>query len=748
MMLVGMFDLPFVRGLLHRHGSWSKSLVVLLLGLASTGVTCAAPTTAPAELSGWQQQAERVTITRDNWGIPHVHGRTDADAVFGLIYAQAEDDFNRIEMNYLKALGRTAEAEGESRIASDLRMRLMTDPVELQSLYATSPQWLQQLAVAWADGLNYFLATHPTVRPRVLTRFEPWMVLAFNEGSIGWDIESVSLAELEAFYGTPRIASLSAPASQSTREPGGSNGIAIAPQRSASGSSLLLINPHTSFFFRAEAQVQSDTGLNAYGALTWGQFFVYQGFNERLGWMHTSSGADAIDEFAETIVRKPDGLFYRHDGQDRPVQSRRVKIAYRTGAGLAEREFTVFRTHHGPIVRAAGDKWIAVQLMHEPAKALMQSYLRTKAKNYDEFKQLMELHTNSSNNTVYADADGNIAYFHANHVPRRDPRLDWTQPVDGSVAGNDWQGIHAVDESPNVRNPSTGWVQNTNNWPYSVAGDASPRATAFPAYMDQYGENFRGLHAISLLSGQQRFTLDSLLAAAFDSRLPAFDELLPPLFAAYKSLPDSDPLKARLAGQVAVLEAWDRRWSTESVPTALAVYWAQEMFRTMNADVASESIPLLRRVANDSTPNQRLEALATASGQLQKDFGNWRTPWGAINRFQRLTADIVQPFDDNGPSIPVGFTSSTWGTLAAFEAKTYPGTRRMYGTSGNSFVAVVEFGKRVRARAITAGGQSGDPKSAHFTDQAERYASGALRDVWFYPDDLAKHAVRQYHPGQ
>jgi len=748
MMLVGMFDLPFVRGLLHRHGSWSKSLAVLLLGLASTGVACAAPTTAPAELSSWQQQAERVTITRDNWGIPHVHGRTDADAVFGLIYAQAEDDFNRIEMNYLKALGRTAETEGESRIASDLRMRLMTDPVELQSLYATSPQWLQELAAAWADGLNYFLATHPTARPRVLTRFEPWMVLAFSEGSIGWDIESVSLAELEAFYGTPRIASLSAPASQSTREPGGSNGIAIAPQRSASGSSLLLINPHTSFFFRAEAQVQSDTGLNAYGALTWGQFFVYQGFNERLGWMHTSSGADAVDEFAETIVRKPDGLFYRHDGRDRPVQSRRVKIAYRSGAGLAEREFTVFRTHHGPIVRAAGDKWIAVQLMHEPVKALTQSFLRTKAKNYDEFKQLMELHTNSSNNTVYADADGNIAYFHANHVPRRDPRLDWTQPVDGSVAGNDWQGIHAVDESPNVRNPSTGWVQNTNNWPYSVAGEASPRAAAFPVYMDQNGENFRGLHAISLLSGQQRFTLDSLLAAAFESRLPAFDDLLPPLFSAYRSLPDSDPLKAGLAEQIAVLEAWDRRWSTESVPTALAVYWAQELFRTMNADVASESIPLLRRVANDSTPNQRLEALATASGQLQKDFGNWRTPWGAINRFQRLTADIVQPFDDDGPSIPVGFTSSTWGTLAAFEAKTYPGTRRMYGTSGNSFVAVVEFGKRVRARAITAGGQSGDPKSAHFTDQAERYASGALRDVWFYPDDLAKHAVRQYHPGQ
>jgi acyl-homoserine-lactone acylase len=747
MMLLESLESTLVRCVRRGQRPCSQALGALLLVLATAAVAIAAPAPPPAELAAWQQQAERVTITRDNWGIPHVHGRTDADAVFGLIYAQAEDDFNRIEMNYLKALGRTAEAEGESRIASDLRMRLLVDADELRSMHASTPAWLQELASAWADGLNYFLATHPQVRPKVITRFEPWMVLSFSEGSIGWDIESVSLPELEAFYGTPRVASLAAAQTEPARAPGGSNGIAIAPQRSASGSPLLLINPHTSFFFRAEAQVQSDTGLNAYGALTWGQFFVYQGFNERLGWMHTSSGADAIDEFVETIVRKPAGLFYRHDGQDRPVESRRVRIAYRSGGGMAEREFTVYRTHHGPIVRAMGEKWIAVQLMHQPVKALTQSYLRTKATNYAEFRQLLDLHSNSSNNTVYADADGNIAYFHANHVPRRDPRRDWTQPVDGSIGGNDWAGIHAVDESPNVRNPPDGWVQNTNNWPYSAAGAASPRAAAFPAYMDQYGENFRGLHAISLLTGSHRFTLDSLLAAAYDSRLPAFDELLPPLFLAYRSLPESDPLRTGLAEQVATLEAWDRRWATGSVATAVAVYWAQELFRTMQADVESESIPLLLRVANESTPGQRLEALASASRQLQQDFGDWRTPWGEINRFQRLTADIVQPFDDQGPSIPVGFTSSTWGTLAAFGARTYPGTRRMYGTNGNSFVAVVEFGKRVRARAVTAGGQSGDPASAHFSDQAERYATGALREVWFYPEELARHTVRRYHPG-
>jgi acyl-homoserine-lactone acylase len=176
-------------------------LLALAAALAATLAACAPSADTGAELAAWEQRARDVTITRDDWGIPHIHGKTDADAVFGLIYAQAEDDFNRIEMNYLNALGRTAEAEGESRIYQDLRMRLVVDHDSMKTLFASSPDWLRKLMTAWADGLNFFLATHPDVRPRVITRFEPWMVLPFSEGSIGWDIESVSLRDLEAFYG-------------------------------------------------------------------------------------------------------------------------------------------------------------------------------------------------------------------------------------------------------------------------------------------------------------------------------------------------------------------------------------------------------------------------------------------------------------------------------------------------------------------------------------------------------------------
>ncbi len=704
-------------------------------------VSCGLQDSPDSELARWEQRAHKVTITRDDWGIPHVYGETDADAVFGLMYAQAEDDFNRVETNFLISQGRLAEAEGEGEIWQDLRMKLFIDPEEMMALYQESPEWLKALMDAWADGLNYYLHTHPDVTPRVITRFEPWMVLTFSEGSIGGDIERVDLDELEAFYGAEaeEAASLSiderlAGLLAGYAEPSGSNGIAIAPSNTVNGNALLLINPHTSFYFRAEAHVRSGEGLNAYGALTWGQFFVYQGFNETAGWMHTSSNVDNIDEFLETVTEREGSLYYRYGEEERPVETREVTVSYKTDSGLAQREFTVYRTHHGPIVREVDGRWVAVSLMEKPVDAVIQSYSRTKAKNLQEFLEIMELHTNSSNNTVFADADGNIAYLHSNFVPVRDTRFDYARPVDGSDPATDWQGVHTLDESPNAINPVTGWAYCTNNWPYSAAGADSPRQEDYPPYMDPGGENFRGIHAIMLLQGRTDFTLASLMEAAYDSYLPGFEELIPALVRAYDQLPGADPRKAALAEQVEELRAWNLRWSVQSVPTSLAIYLGDELRLLVGEDA-------------QATADQLLEALASASEKLEGDFGTWRTPWGEINRFQRLTGDIESTFDDDAPSIPVGFTSSRRGSLASFGVRRREGLRRLYGTSGNSFVAVVEFGDRVAARAVTAGGQSGDPASPHFNDQAERYATGNLREVYFYPDQLRGHVEREYHPG-
>jgi len=726
--------------------------LVLLLACAALPACSTGTAASDKEVAAWEKQAQNVTIIRDTWGIAHVYGRTDADAVFGVIYAQAEDDFNRVETNYLNSIGRLAEAEGDKEIYRDLRMKLFIDPAEMKQQYDKAPAWLKPLMNAWADGLNYYLHTHPKVAPRVIKRFEPWMAITFSEGSIGGDIERVNLTQLEKFYsgGPPKTTSARAVAdgpAPAYVEPTGSNGIAVAPSNTTGRHSLLLINPHTSFYFRSEAHMVSEEGLNAYGALTWGQFFIYQGFNERVGWMHTSSGVDNIDEYLETIVRKGDKYFYKYGSEERPLTASTIVVPYKSGGGTASKTFTVFRTHHGPIVREADGKWVSVRLMQEPLKALMQSYSRTKAKSYKAFRDSMELHTNSSNNTIFADADGDIAYFHSNFIPRRDPKFDWTKPVDGSDPATEWHGVLSIDETPGLLNPASGWLYNTNNWPWTAAGPNSPKKADFPVYVERNGENPRGVHAVKVLTNRKDFTLESLVGAAYDSYLTEFDVMLPPLFKAYDGLPASSPLKSKVAEPIAMLKAWDRRWAVASVPTSVAVYWGEEIGRRVADEARKAAMSADDYAAAKGTPEQLVQALAAAMDRLETDFHSWKTPWGEINRFQRVNGDLVQPFDDAKPSIPVGFTSARWGSLASFGARTYPGTKKMYGNTGNSFVAVVEFGDRVRAKAVTAGGESGDPSSPHFADQAQRYSTGDLRDVYFYRPDVEKHVERQYHPG-
>ncbi|MGA7413041.1 MAG: acylase [Bryobacteraceae bacterium] len=699
------------------------------------------------EAARWAQEAQRVTIVRDDWGIAHVYGKTDADAVFGMIYAQAEDDFNRVETNYLNSMGWLAEAEGEAKIYQDLRMKLFIDPAVLKTQYAASPAWLKTLMNAFADGLNYYLSKHPEVKSRVIMRFEPWMALSFTEGSIGGDIERINLKQLEAFYGKQPVTETASVDESQPEEPRGSNGIAIAPSNTVAHHALLLINPHTSFFFRSELQMVSQEGLNAYGAVTWGQFFVYQGFNDRVGWMHTSSGVDAIDEYLETVEKRGGRFYYKYGSEERPVVAAEMSVPYKTEHGMAEKKFTVYRTHHGPVIREENGKWVSIRLMQEPVKALTQSYTRTKARNYKEYRQTMELKANSSNNTIFADAEGDIAYFHGNYIPRRDTRFDWTKPVDGSTPATEYKGLLPVDETPHLLNPKSGWLYNTNNWPWSAAGPSSPKKEDYPVYVEQGGESARGLHAIRVLENKKDFTLDSLIAAAYDSYLPWFEKTIPALIKAWDTAPADNLLKAKLAGQIELLRGWDVRWGVGSVPTSLAVFWGEEVRRSLG-EVAKKAGMSVEDYIGSKAPGEiLLWWLSAASDKLETGFGSWKTPWGDINRFQRLTGDIVQPFSDAGPSIPVGFTSSQWGSLASFGARAYPATKKWYGTSGNSFVAVVEFGDKVRAMAVTAGGESGHPESPHFNDQAKRYATGDLREVYFYRSQLKGHTEREYHPG-
>jgi acyl-homoserine-lactone acylase len=720
-----------------------RSLILALL-LATPAFAQAPP--PDAERARWAKTAAGVTIVRDDFGIAHVAGRTDADAVFGMIYAQAEDDFPRVETNYINALGRLAETEGEAALFRDLRMRLWIDPEDLQARHAGAPDWLRALTQAWADALNFYLATHAQVKPRVITRFEPWMALAFSEGSIGADYEGVSIPGVAAFYG--RIPEVAAASPDRLAEPAGSNGFAIAPSHSIDGKALLLINPHTSFYFRSEAQVRSGDGLGVYGASTWGQFFVYQGFNDHLGWMHTSSGVDTVDEFGIDVRKETDGSFsWRDGGNWRPFDTRAVTLRYRRPDGtMAARTFTTWSTSMGPVTRAEGRRWIATGLMFKPVEALQQSYLRTKANTLSSYLQVAKLRANSSNNTLVATDEGRIAYLHPQFVPVRDPRFDYTKPVDGSDPATRWRGEHDIEEVPQVIDPANGWAMNVNNRPWTAAGADSPKADRFPKYMDQAGENAREDHAIAVLTKTPKFSLDSLLEAAYDPHMTAFAQLVPTLLAAFDRLPAGDPRRAALAAPVASLRSWDHRTGEASVPMSLAVMWGEALATRFTA--AADGDYLIDYLTTVPTDAERLAAFGDAVARLTKDFGRWATPWGEINRLQRQTGDLVQLYDDARPSLPIGMASANWGALASFGADPSASTKRRYGSYGNSFVAVVEFGPKVRARAISVGGQNSDPAGPHFFDQAERYRTHDFRKVYLTGDDLTGHVVRRYSPGE
>jgi acyl-homoserine-lactone acylase len=731
------------------------SALISPLALAQTG---AAGGQHGKQYARLEHEAQRVTITRDNWGIPHVHGKTDADAVFGTMYAECQDDFKRVQSNLTWALGVSARAKGKKALWSDLRARLWHYPAAEKQDYKNSPKWLQKLMNAWADGLNWYILTHPKLHP-VIKHYQPWMAMAFTEGSIGGDLVDVSLPKLAKFYGAPNptVAALTHVHPPGWIRATGSNGIAIAPKLSADGHALLLINPHVTFNFRTEQQMSSEEGLDAYGASTWGQFFLYQGFNQHVGWMHTSSGAQRpnVDEFLETVVKKNGKYFYRFGKKLLPVKTRKITLDYRKQDGsMGSRSFTAYFTNNGPVVASQDGKWISVSMMHRPIRALEQDWLRTKATGLKSFMKTARLQANNSNNTLFADSQGDIAFLMPQFIPKRNPKFDYLKPVDGSNPATAWQGPTPLKAMPNVINPPNGWVMNTNDWPYSAAGTYSPNRSDFPRYMDSFGENARGKHATLMLTGAKNFTLAKLIADDFDSYLPAFARLIPILVKNYDALPSSSPLQAKLAGPIGVLRHWNDHWGLTSIPTTLAVLWGTRMWhevepkaKAMGLDAHTADLREIDYIADKATAKQRLTALAKVVTRLKKDFGYWGVPWGSFNRYQRLDDSLHPHFSDSKPSIAVPFTSSIWGSLAASNAHRWPGTNKFYGNSGNSWVAVIDFGPKVKARAIHVGGHSGNPDSPHFKDQAHRWATGNLRTVYFWPQQIKAHTERVYHPG-
>jgi acyl-homoserine-lactone acylase len=677
--------------------------------------------------SSHAELARTVTIYRDTYGVPHVFGRTDASTVFGFAYAQAEDNFWRVEENFIRAVGRASEVYGERTLDDDRLNRALEITKLAREEYARLDPHMRALCDAYAAGFNYYLERHPEVRPRLLTQVEPWHTLAFiryNYYQNGFAHDPALLRE------KLQTSALDNDLKQHT----GSNGWVIGPSRSATGHAMLFINPHLPFFGTGqvyEGHVHSDEGWNFTGYTRFGFPFPYVGHNENGGWVSTDNAADLTDVYLETFDDPARPLAYKYGKGYRLATERVEEIRVKTATGLETRKFTMRKTHHGPILRARDGKLLALRMAkHGSDGWLREWYDMTRAKSLAALKRAMTPLNMLFGNVMYADRQGNTWYLYNGAVPKRDPRFDWTKPVDGSDPATEWQGYHTIDELPQMTNPKTGWMQNCNTTPFLLTSEGNPDPKQFPKYMVQEGDNPRGAISREILASKAKFTFAEWTRFAFDTRVMRAGLRLPGLIAALKQDLDSQPGSgdSRLREVYDELVRWDHRSTNDSVAMTLFSLWHDRVARDQKAD--------------------QLAALKEVISTLQRDFGTWKVAWGEISRLQRIDESKGEDFQDARASLMVPGVNGNDGAVFTFYAAPMRGQKRRYGVAGGSYVSVVEFAPKVRALSIHTFGASGDPQNKHYMDQAALYARGEFKPAWLTLEDIRANLEAAYHPGE
>jgi acyl-homoserine-lactone acylase len=674
-----------------------------------------------------------VTIYRDTYGVPHVFGRTDASTVFGFAYAQAEDNFWRVEENFIFALGRASELYGERTLNEDRLNRVLEIPRLAREEYARLDKQMRALCDAYAAGFNYYLARNPNVRPRLLTQIEPWYTLAF----IRYNYYQNGFARDRNLRGIGvQIAAIDSDLKQHT----GSNGWVIGPSKSATGHAMLFINPHLRFFGSGqvyEGHVHSDEGWNFTGYTRFGFPLPYVGHNENGGWVSTDNAADLTDVYIETFDDPARPLAYKYGNGHRLASERIEEVRVKTATGIETRKFTMRKTHHGPIVAARDGKPMALRMAKfESDGWLREWYDMTRSQSLAELKRAMTPLNMLFGNVMYADRQGNTWYLYNGAIPKRDPRFDWTKPVDGSDPATEWQGYHTIDELPQLTNPKTGWMQNCNTTPFLLTSEGNPDPKQFPAYMVQEGDNPRGAISRELLASKSTFNFEEWTRLAFDTRVLSAQRRLPGLIAALKQRLSQrgSSEDSRLRDVHDELARWDQRSSNSSVAMTLFSLWHDRVLRGEDENVSS--------------PEKQVSALTYVLNALQRDFGTWKVAWGELTRLQRRDESQNEEFQDARPSIAVSGVNGNDGAVFTVYAAPMQGQKRRYGVAGGTYISVVEFAPRVRALSIHTFGASGDPKSRHFMDQAPLYARGAFKPAWLTLDEIRANLEAAYHPGE
>jgi penicillin amidase len=757
-------------------------LFFILAALAGLGLVAAPAAAAPddATKDGATARAatlaKSVTIHRDAFGVPHVYGPTDASCVFGFVYAQAEDYFWQVEDSYLRSLGRAAEVYGETSLPDDLVNRALEIPKRSQEEFQKASPKTQALCQALADGLNYYLATHPEVKPRLITHFEPWHPLAFRRfilyqsfiyGKSGLHASDIIPAVEEirdnkvgaiAFPTEMRVALAARERDrESMAAHVGSNMWAVRPEKSASGHALMFINPHQPFFGPGqwyEGHVVSGEGWNLLGACFFGSPFPTLGYNGHVAWSHTVNNPDIVDLYTITFDDSTDPLKYRYGDSHKEANAWTEDVVVKDAKGPVRRQFRFRKTHQGPLVAVREGKPLAIRLAKlNEGGAIDQAYAMGRAKSVADFKEAMRPCKLPMFNAVVADTGGNIFYVYNGAVPKRSTKFDWTKPVDGSNPETEWQGYLSFDELPQLENPKCGFVQNCNQSPLSTTPtarelqpgevDENPKLNQFPPYLmatERERDNPRARISRRILHGTARFSYDDWTRDGFDSKILEAEMRIPDLVKEWEALAAKEPDRAaKLKEPVELLRGWDCVSTVDSVPMTL---FAQTYDRVM------------KMIAKRDLQNfPRIRALEATLADLEKTQGTWKVAWGEINRLQRIHGSQIDmqghgAFRDDQPSLPIAGAPGPLGVVFNFYAPPQAGQKRRYGVAGHSFVAAVELAPQPRAKTILQFGESGDPASPHWFDQAALYAKKQFKPSWYTQGDIEAHSERHYHPGE
>ena len=763
--------------------SSSRSLPAFSLALLASSCFVAAASSyargddraAPEAAARAAAIAKSVTIDRDTFGVPHVYGPTDAACVFGFIYAQAEDYFWQVEDSYLRSLGRAAEVYGEKSLPDDLLNRALEIPALSIKEYENASPKTREICRATADGLNHYLAVNRDQKPRLITHFEPWHPLAFRRfilyqsfiyGKSGLGAADILAAVEELRDGQAgavefppqlRTELLTMETDrQSMSEHVGSNMWAVRPEKSASGKALMFINPHQPFFGPGqwyEGHLTSDQGWNLLGACFFGSPFPSLGYNGHVAWSHTVNNPDVVDLYSITFDDKADALKYRCGDSTKQATAWTDEVLVKDENGVRHRRFRFRKTHQGPLVAVRDGKPLAVRLAKlEDGGAIDQAYAMGRARSVAEFKDAMRPCNLPMFNAIVADSGGNIFYVYNGAVPRRSTKFDWTKPVDGSNPETDWQGYLRFEELPQVENPKCGFLQNCNQSPLSTTPvgkelaasevDENPKQSDFPTYLlatERERDNPRARISRRILLSKAKFAYEDWTRDGFDTKILEAEIRIPDLVKEWDALRAADPDRAaKLKEPVDVLKTWDCTSAVDSIAMTLFTE-AYDRALKMAAKRDVQNYP-------------RVRALEATLADLEKTRGTWKVAWGEINRLQRIHGSQIDligrgAFRDDQPSLPIAGAPGPLGVVFNFYTVPQAGQTRRYGVAGHSYVAAVELAEPPKAKTILQFGQSGDPASPHWFDQAALYAQKEFKPSWYAQADVAGHSERRYHPG-